>query len=108
MASQIKEIIVDTRLFDTQHLLPQRRDEAFGVRLGRHVSRIKLRTPATWSGQGGTVDFSIWRDRKLVERNDRRRNRVIGKMLFEEWPQLRRAADSVRDHHISRYAFVAG
>src|SRR5205085_5593751 len=67
VSTEIEEVVVETYVFDLQHLLPDAGDDTFQLGLRRKVRRVRRGLTFVWLGQRFSIDLAVWRQRQRLQ-----------------------------------------
>src|SRR5262245_5971816 len=107
MPTQVKKVVMEAHLIDTQDLLPDFSDKLFqgGGRSGKII--IPARLDLLRHRQHLEVDLAIRRKGEPFQENKNRWNHIIGEFLPKKTAQLTLCWTLVRgSHQISNQTFV--
>ncbi len=105
MAAELEEVVVDADALQPQHLGEQCAQHLLlrRARQTPHVRRGEVRRR-----QRLAVELAVGRERKLVQRHERRRHHVVRQARTEMRPQRRGVGNVIgAGHHVSHQALVA-
>ena len=88
VATEFKEIVVDSYFFNSQHLRPHRRQLLFILRSRSNVGAGYFRSLLLGNRKHLSIDFSVVGERKLFEEDKRRGNHVVRQLWLQVLAQL--------------------
>jgi len=109
LAAEIEEAVFDANRLHTKNFFPKRDELLFDFVTRGDVFAFEVVVPGLGRGQRFTVHFVVGRKREFPKSDHCGRDHVIGQLLAQMFPQLRRRKNSASlRNNIGSQIFAAG